>query len=305
MNYIVFDLEWNQNPDHRRRPNTLLPFEILEIGAVKLDEDRRMTDTFHRLIKPSVYHRIDDSIRKVTHMEMREFRHGEPFSDAVQEFMDWCGADYRFCTWAKQDVMELQRNMRYYHVLDLLPGPVVYYDVQKLASLSFEDGHERRSLEHMIELLELPKDRVFHRALSDAVYTARIMSRVDGRYLIGYESVDSFQNPKEKWEEYTYTSGDREKYISREFGNRERLIHDKGIRQVRCPVCKKFTRSVHWVALNTKVYLCLTECAEHGPVEGRLRVRKTEQERYYAERTLRLLTEEEAKELKERLDHMG
>lgn len=36
MNYIVFDLEWNQNPDGRRHPDSRLPFEIIEIGAVKL-----------------------------------------------------------------------------------------------------------------------------------------------------------------------------------------------------------------------------------------------------------------------------
>ena len=38
MNYIVFDLEWNQNPDGRRHPDSRLPFEIIEIGAVKLNE---------------------------------------------------------------------------------------------------------------------------------------------------------------------------------------------------------------------------------------------------------------------------
>ncbi|MBR2256174.1 MAG: exonuclease domain-containing protein [Blautia sp.] len=302
MDYIVFDLEWNQNPDHRRRPNMMLPFEILEIGAVKLDEELRETDTFHRLIKPAIYHRIDDSIRRVTHMDMRELKHGIPFPDAAEEFISWCGEDFRFCTWARQDVMELQRNMRYYHMLDLLPGPVVYYDVQKLASLTFEDGKERRSLEHMVDFLELSKDKNFHRALADAVYTARVFAHVNRRYLIGYESIDSYQNPKEKWEEFIYTSGDREKYITREFGNRDRLVHDKGVHRMRCPVCKKFTKSAHWTAINSKVYLCLTACAEHGSVEGRLRIRKTDQDRYYAERTLRLITQDEEKELRARLE---
>lgn len=41
MNYIVFDLEWNQNPDGRRHPDSRLPFEIIEIGAVKLNEKER------------------------------------------------------------------------------------------------------------------------------------------------------------------------------------------------------------------------------------------------------------------------
>ena len=62
MNYIVFDLEWNQNPDGRKHPDSRLPFEIIEIGAVKLNEKREIIDTFQCLIKPKVYHWIHDSI---------------------------------------------------------------------------------------------------------------------------------------------------------------------------------------------------------------------------------------------------
>ena len=38
MKYIVFDLEWNQSPNGKRFSNQRLPFEIIEIGAVCLDE---------------------------------------------------------------------------------------------------------------------------------------------------------------------------------------------------------------------------------------------------------------------------
>ena len=41
MNYIVFDLEWNQSPGGKRWSNSRLPFEIIEIGAVKLNERER------------------------------------------------------------------------------------------------------------------------------------------------------------------------------------------------------------------------------------------------------------------------
>ena len=42
MNYIVFDLEWNQCPYGKEKENKKLPFEIIEIGAVKLDENRNI-----------------------------------------------------------------------------------------------------------------------------------------------------------------------------------------------------------------------------------------------------------------------
>lgn len=66
-------------------------------------------------------------------------------------------------TWGDQDVMELQRNMKYYNLLKLMPGPVPvhYYDVQKLFSIKFEDGISRRSLEYATDYLELPKNGIF------------------------------------------------------------------------------------------------------------------------------------------------
>lgn len=55
MNYIVFDLEWNQCPYGKCREEARLPFEIIEIGAVKLNKNREYVEEFHRIIKPAVY----------------------------------------------------------------------------------------------------------------------------------------------------------------------------------------------------------------------------------------------------------
>ena len=93
MNYIVFDLEWNQNPDGRKHPDSRLPFEIIEIGAVKLNEKREIIDTFQCLIKPKVYHWIHDSIHEVIHVDYHELEKGIPFPRAIRRFLDWCGEE--------------------------------------------------------------------------------------------------------------------------------------------------------------------------------------------------------------------
>ena len=46
-NYIVFDLEWNQSANGKERSVPHFPFEIIEIGAVKLNENFQMTGEFH------------------------------------------------------------------------------------------------------------------------------------------------------------------------------------------------------------------------------------------------------------------
>ena len=80
MNYIVFDLEWNQSPGGKRWSNSRLPFEIIEIGAVKLDEGFRQKGEFHRLIRPQVYRQLHFKISEVTHMDMGELKHRERIS---------------------------------------------------------------------------------------------------------------------------------------------------------------------------------------------------------------------------------
>ena len=44
MNYIVFDLEWNQSNTGQEIKE--IPFEIIEIGAVKLDEEFKLKGEF-------------------------------------------------------------------------------------------------------------------------------------------------------------------------------------------------------------------------------------------------------------------
>lgn len=70
MNYIVLDLEWNQSPSGKEDSVEHLPFEIIEIGAVKLDGDMRYLGEFHRLVRPQVYRKMHFKILEVTHMDM-------------------------------------------------------------------------------------------------------------------------------------------------------------------------------------------------------------------------------------------
>lgn len=62
MNYVVFDLEWNQGNTGKEGEVKGIAFEIIEIGAVKLNEDFKMTGSFSRLVKPQIYHEDRKSV---------------------------------------------------------------------------------------------------------------------------------------------------------------------------------------------------------------------------------------------------
>ena len=179
MNYIVVDFEWNQTSYGKGSENRKIPFEIIEIGAVKLNEKRKEVDRFSRTIRPKVYKKLHYITKELTGITQEELNVSDPFTYVLVDFMLWCGKDYTFCTWGNMDLVELQRNMKYYGLLDLLKGPVKYYNVQKLFRELCAHDTAAASLETAVDYFDLPKSEDFHRAVNDAAYTAEIFRRVD------------------------------------------------------------------------------------------------------------------------------
>ncbi len=61
MNYIIFDLEFNQG--YNNQIEIKCPFEIIQIGAVKLNENLTTIDTFNALVKPEIYSNLNPFIK--------------------------------------------------------------------------------------------------------------------------------------------------------------------------------------------------------------------------------------------------
>ena len=76
MKYIVFDLEWNQGYSSKEESYKSLPFEIIEIGAVKLDESFNIIDSFHRIIKPVVYTELFKYTRELIPLTEKDLSKG-------------------------------------------------------------------------------------------------------------------------------------------------------------------------------------------------------------------------------------
>lgn len=161
MNYIVFDLEWNQAADLRTRQENNLLFEIIEIGAVKLNEKREQTATFHELICPQVFHTMNQVTGELIHLNMEQLADCRSFPEVATDFIKWCGSDCIFCTWGNLDLPELQRNMDYYHMVPVSYKTLKYYDVQKLFSIAFEDKNQGGRCNTQLIFLALKKRRLF------------------------------------------------------------------------------------------------------------------------------------------------
>lgn len=299
MNYIVLDLEWNQSPGGKEGSVKHFPFEIIEIGAVKLDEDFVQTGEFHRLIRPQVYQQMHFKISEVTHMNMGELRNqGRTFSQVIQEFLDWCGEDFCFCTWGSMDLTELQRNMAYYGRPIPFPVPLIYYDVQKLYCLEHGGGKNKPSLDQAVQEQGIPRERPFHRALDDAYYTGRVLGLLDFRQACPYVSVDYYRLPAVREREVSLRFPNYLKYVSRTFESREEALKDKTVNDMVCPCCSRMLRKkVRWFPYGQRFCLGLANCPEHGMVRGKLRIKKAEYGETYVVKTMKLATDEEIRQI--------
>ncbi len=285
-NYIVLDLEWNQGYPGQENPD--IPFEVIEIGAVKLDSEKRIVDRFEELVRPKVYKKIYFMTAKVTDITMEELSGADTFPGVFRRFLRWCGEDHIFCTWGSMDLTELRRNMSFYHLNSSIKGACSYLDIQKLYSLEYDDGKSRTSLEKAVDMLGLRKQEHFHRAGSDALYTAEVFQELKLRELEAYESIDVYELPEGREDEVHVTFPTYSKYISRGFTDKTGVLNDKEARSLRCFYCdQKTDRYISWVTVNGKQYYSLGKCPEHGTMRGHLRIRKSTDGRVYAMKTIR------------------
>ncbi|MCI9254571.1 MAG: exonuclease domain-containing protein [Lachnospiraceae bacterium] len=300
MNYIVLDLEWNQSSDGKEEESKLLPFEIVEIGAIRLNSERQMVSEFSELIKPQVYHEMHHITRKLIHLQMDQLEHGRPFAEVAEQFFEWCGEDPVFCTWGAMDLTELQRNLSYYGMQTLADGPFPFLDVQKLFSIGFEDRKSRRSLEYAIDYLKIEKDIPFHRAFSDAYYTAKVLALLDQEVLRNY-SYDVFHIPKDKQSEIHVQFDTYAKYISRGFADKAQAMEDRTVSSTKCYLCRRsLRRKIRWFTPNGKHYYCVSYCDRHGYMKSKVRMRKSEDKMVYVVKTEKFITEAEVEAIRDK-----
>ncbi len=299
MDYIVLDLEWNQSSEDQEEVTKELPFEVIEIGAVKMNHKKKMIGQFSKLIKPQVYLQMHRITKKLINLQIEELENERPFVDIMTEFLEWCGEDYIFCTWGPLDLIELQRNMNYYSMPLLADGPFPFLDIQKLFSIGFEDKKLRRTLEFAVDFLEIEKDIPFHRAFSDAYYTAKVFSKIEDPSVERNISYDIYTPPRNKKAEIKINFDNYAKYISREFEDKQEALADKEVSSTKCYLChKNLRKKIRWFSTNGKHYLSVSYCDKHGPMKAKIRLKKSDNNKVYVVKTLKFIRWDEVNTIK-------
>jgi len=180
MKYIVLDLEYNQAFDfgdgHNKLSNARCPFEIIQIGAVRLNSNFKYEASLNLLIKPVIYKRIHPYVARITGLDYDVLKNKQSFAEALSELYKFVGKKQAiYCVWGANDIKELRKNMDYYS-LSNDKANINFIDVQGIASRYLNHlAGMGIGLKKAVAALDIEMDRPFHDALNDAEYTAKIL----------------------------------------------------------------------------------------------------------------------------------
>lgn len=246
MNYIVFDLEWNQSitdSDILLSP-LCLPGEIIEIGAVKLDDTFRLIDERKFYVKPQYYTKLHRRIVQLTGIRDAVLaEEGQPFPEAFAAFREWCGEEYSYMTWSTSDLPILVDNMLL-HGIDISDLPDTY-DIQRIFCREIMRINRRLTLDDALKVLNEHGDPA-HDALHDARNTATVIQHL---------------NLAEYGDEYV-SRAFAEAPLLAGYETRNAALAAPELRAFRCPWCGAEITAEPWLSMDHDEYISMGTCEE-------------------------------------------
>lgn len=178
MYYIIMDLEWNNAYVHKTKS---FMNEIIEVGAVMLNEELEEISEFSCFVKSRIGKKIRSNIKKLTHITNDDMRSGEPFETVMQKFEEWIGGrENVILTWGNSDIRVIIENFHMLTGRKTVPFLSNYTDVQRYFQLKKEIPTEKQlGLFNAAEEVGMDPDSFsHHRALDDSLLTAECFRRV-------------------------------------------------------------------------------------------------------------------------------
>lgn len=155
--------------------------EIIEVGAVVLDDKNKEVSSFKRYVKPKYSDYIDEHIKDLTGITMKRLQKSPPFETVQADFMKWCHhyRDYTVYAWSNNDKHQFTKEMELKHIPF---GKDEEYMLQHWQDFQKEYGSLVRapyslSLEKALYMAGELFDGQAHDALYDARNTAYLFAK--------------------------------------------------------------------------------------------------------------------------------
>lgn len=176
MKHVVVDLEMNPVSREFREVRRKLNEEVIEIGAVRLDENFQQEAEFQCYVKPE-YGPIKKHITSLTGITQAMVADKKTYAACFQDFVDWVGEEEtKIYSWSMSDIKQLRSECRYkLPDFDIEWLNARWVDLQQ----EFDDRlglHNSLALKHALGAMDHKFEGTQHTALADAINTSAILT---------------------------------------------------------------------------------------------------------------------------------
>ena len=114
MKHIAIDLEMNTLDKKFKDEKKICGREIIQIGAVLLDDRYQEIGSFNTLVKPQYNERIERKFEKLTGITTEMVQNAPVFAEAIRQFLSWCHSikdDIRIYQWSESDCEQIIKEL--------------------------------------------------------------------------------------------------------------------------------------------------------------------------------------------------
>lgn len=207
MKYVVVDLEMNPVAREHREVRRRLTEEVIEFGAVRLDENFAQESEFQCYVEPE-YNKICKHITNLTSITQGMVAGQGNFAQRFGEFVEWIGDEpTKIYSWSMSDIKQLKKEAHF-----KLPDFDTAWLDERWVDLQqeFDDRlglHNSLALKHALGAMDHKFEGTQHTALADAINTSAILVLMqdDKKFRATMQPVLDILEPKE---ELTNSLGD-------------------------------------------------------------------------------------------------
>lgn len=185
MKYIILDVEFNG-----RRFASDLPMEVIEIGAVCLNEQLDTIDEYTAVVKPYYFSKLNKFIQEKTNIAQTEIDAAPRWPEIYEAFTAWLEQHkpYTIVTWGGEDMKRIVLDTRMHNLDDQIWLQASLFDLLK--GYRHVYGHKNDvSVTNALIECGFEATEAAHRALVDARMTGTIFKTI-------YDKLDFTQRSK-------------------------------------------------------------------------------------------------------------
>ncbi len=176
MKHIMLDIEMNKVLKKVKENGDHLSNELIEIGAVMMNEKFEKVDTFQTYVY-GIYGNVAPIITRLTGITDENLKGAPEFDEAMTKFLEWAGdGDITWYSWSLSDLRQFQSESLFKksHIQEVEKMAENWIDFQKVYC-EMIGVSKMIKLEQAVSAVDYTFKGEKHSGLDDAINTAEIL----------------------------------------------------------------------------------------------------------------------------------